>query len=135
MGLNYLLSPEGFLKLGGVVLVLVAVLGFIGLIGPTDESLFGSYWYFDDAENWAHLVIGIVALIAVFSFPAKLQKGLSAAVGVFAILVALYSLFGAVPEGTTLLGAALQNPTDTLLHIVVGVWGMAAGFKKSSMSV
>ncbi|MEK7663864.1 MAG: hypothetical protein AAB340_00215 [Patescibacteria group bacterium] len=130
MGLNFLLSPQGFLKVGGVILIVVALLGFIGIIGPTSNSLFDSWWYFDNAENWAHLVLGVVALIAAFTFPANINKMLVMALGVVGVLVGLYSLFGSVPEGTVLLGAMLQNPLDTLLHLVVGIWALAAGFKK-----
>lgn len=131
MGLDYILSPQGFLKIGGVVLVLVAVLGFIGVIGPTSDTLFGGYWYFDNAENWAHLVLGIAALVAAFWFPASFNKMLVMVLGVIGVLVGLYSLFGPMPEGATLMGAMLQNPTDTLLHLVVGAWALIAGFKKS----
>ncbi len=124
--MSYVLSPKGFLQVGGVVLVLVAVLGYVGLIGPTSDSLFGEYWYFDNAENIAHLVLGVVALIASVTISSSLQRYLTIAVGVLAIVVALVSLVGQIPMGTTLLGAALQNPFDTVLHIVVGVWAVLA---------
>lgn len=130
MGLNFLLSPQGFLKVGGTILVLVAVLGFIGVIGPTTNSLFGSYWYFDNAENWVHLVLGIVALIAIFALPATVHKPLVIVVGVVAVLFGFYSLFGSVPEGTNFLGAGLENPTDTVLHLVIGAWALVSGLKK-----
>jgi len=131
MELNFLLSPQGFLRVGGVVLIVVGLLGFIGVIGPTQNSLFSSYWYFDNAENWAHLVLGIVALIAAFTFPAMVNKTLVIVLGVFGALVGLYSLFGSIPGGVTFLGAMLQNPADTLLHLVVGAWALVAGFKES----
>lgn len=135
MGLDFLLSPQGFLKVGGVVLVLVAILGFIGVIGPTSSSLFDSWWYFDNAENWAHLVLGVVALIAAFSFPASFNNNLVRVLGVVGVLIGLYSLFGSMPAGVNLLGAMLQNPLDTLLHLVVGAWALVASFKKGSMAM
>ncbi len=134
MGLHFILSPQGFLKVGGSVLVLVAVLGFVGVIGPTTSSLFGSYWYFDNAENWAHLVLGVVGLIAAFKFPAAFNKTLVLILGIFGVLVGLYSLFGLVPEGTTFLGAGLENPADTLLHLVVGAWALTAGIKGNKVA-
>ena len=130
MGSNFLLSPEGFLKVGGVVLVLVAILGFIGVIGPSADSLFNSWWYFDNAENWAHLVLGIVGLIVAFALPVAAKKGLVVVLGIVGVLVGLYSILGSVPGGTSLWGASLQNPADTLLHLVVGAWALVAGFKK-----
>lgn len=127
-------SPKGFLQVGGVILVVVALLGFFGIIGPTPEqSLFGAAWFFDNGENWAHLVIGVVALIAVYTMKdAMQQKWLVAAVGILALLFGIYSLFGSIPEGASFLGAGLENPTDTILHLVIGVWALMAAFKKES---
>ena len=125
-----LLTPKGFLQVGGIVLILVGLLGAMGLIGPTSESIFGTAWYFDGAENWAHLVLGIVGLAAAFVLPANLQKGLVMLLGIVGVLVGLYSLTGAVPEGSTLLGAQLQNPADSLLHLIIGAWALAASLKR-----
>lgn len=118
-----LLTPKGFLQIGGVVLVLVGILGFVGVLGPTpDKSIFGSPWWFDNAENWAHLVLGVVGLAASFVLKPPMQKGLVLLLGVVGVLVGLLSLFGV----NMLLGANLENPADTILHIVVGVWALAA---------
>lgn len=123
-------TPNGFLKLGGVVLVLVGILGFVGVIGPTAaDSIFGEAWWFDNAENWAHLVLGIVALIAAYSLGASAQRGLVLLLGVVGILVALYNVFS-----TTLLGANLESPADLALHLVVGLWALIASKKSASMS-
>ena len=35
-------------------------------------------------------------------------------------------------DTTYCLGANLENPADTLLHILVGVWALAASWKKES---
>ena len=71
------MNPKQFLTIGGVVLVLLGILGFVNVIGPTSEvSIFGSAWWFDNAENWAHLILGIVALLAAFALPGTAQKPL-----------------------------------------------------------
>lgn len=128
------MNPKQFLTIGGIVLIAVGVLGFIGVIGPTaEESIFGAPWYFDTAENWAHLVLGIVGVIAAFTFPMAAQKPLVYILGVVAVLVGLYSIIGPVPGGTNFLGAQLQNPLDTILHIVVGVWALLAASRKMGM--
>ena len=117
------MNPKQFLLVGGAVLVLVGVLGFVGVIGPTAaDSIFGETWWFDTAENWAHLVLGIVALIAAFVLPAGLQKPLVLLVGAVGILVGLYNLMS-----MDLLGAHLESPVDMILHLAVGAWGLAAG--------
>ncbi|KKW19846.1 MAG: hypothetical protein UY63_C0005G0029 [Parcubacteria group bacterium GW2011_GWA2_51_10] len=129
--MSNVLTPRGFLQVGGIVLVLIAILGYVNVIGPTPEaSIFGPGWYFDNAENVAHLVLGIVALLAAFFVGAGVQKPLVIIVGVVGILVGLYSLFG----DTMLLGAGLQNPADTLLHLVVGAWALWAGLKGAAAS-
>lgn len=116
------MTPKGFLQTGGVVLVLVGILGFVGVIGPTEQdSLFGSFWWFDNAENWAHLVIGLVALLASFALGAGSQKTLVKVVGWVGVLIGLYSIFN-----QQFLGANLQNPADTILHLAVGIWALLA---------
>ncbi|MBI2610522.1 DUF4383 domain-containing protein [Candidatus Kaiserbacteria bacterium] len=122
-----LFTPKGFLQVGGGILVLVAILGYVGIIGPTPEnSLFGSFWYFDNVENIAHLVLGVVALGAAFWLGSELQKPLVIVVGVVAVLVGLWSLV----ISTSLLGANLENPADSVLHLVIGAWALYAGLGK-----
>ncbi len=128
------MNPKQFLIIGGIVLILVGVLGSIGVIGPSaEQSVFGAPWYFDTAENWAHLVLGIVGVIAAFVLPMMTQKGLAYILGIVGVLVGLYSIVGPVTEGTNLLGAQLQNPLDTILHLVVGVWAFLAASGKMGM--
>lgn len=122
-----ILTPKGFLQVGGIVLLVVGILGYVGIIGPTpDSSLFGSFWYFDNAENLAHTVLGIVALVAAYALKdEKMQKNLVMLVGVIALLVGVWNFFS-----TMLLGAELQRPMDLILHLVVGVWGLKASMVK-----
>lgn len=117
------MNPKQFLTLGGAILVLVAVLGFIGIIGPTPEkSVFGATWYFDTGENVAHLVLGVVALAAAFMVDAKLQRMLCQ---VFAVVALFFGLYGFVagPGPNNAFGLAnLENPLDNILHLVIGGW-------------
>lgn len=125
------MNPKQFLQIGGVVLVAVGILGFVGVIGPTaEQSIFGSFWWFDNVENWAHLVLGIVAVIAAYLLPVGAQKPLVMVVGVVGVLVGLYSILGEA----NLFGAMLQNPADTVLHLVVGVWALWASMRKEEMA-
>lgn len=116
------MTPRTFLIVGGVILVLVGILGMVGVIGPTaEDSLFGDTWWFDNGENWAHTGLGVVGLIAAFLFPAGAQRALVLILAVTGIAVGLYSLFKA-----DFLGANLENPADTILHIVIGLWAFLA---------
>lgn len=126
------MNPKQFLQIGGVVLALIGVLGFIGILGPTSEnSIFGENWYFDNAENWAHLVLGIVALIAVYALPDNIQKQLVLMLGVVGLLVGVYGFFSA-----SFLGANLQNPLDNILHLAIGLWAILSyrGAKNEMMA-
>ncbi len=115
------MNPKQFLTLGGIVLVLVGALGFIGVLGPTaDASIFGEAWWFDNAENWAHLVLGVVGLGVAMWGNGMLQKWVTILVGLFA-LVATVSGFVSGPEFLT---ANLESPADNILHLVVAVWAL-----------
>ena len=121
------MNPKQFLLIGGIVLVLVGILGFIGVIGPAPESsIFGSAWWFDRAENWAHLVLGIVALVLAYATGPGLQRPVVMFLGIVGVLIGLYSFFGY----SMLLGANLENPADSLLHLIVGIWALWASWKK-----
>jgi hypothetical protein len=125
------MTPKQFLLVGGIVLVVVGILGFIGVTGPTPEqSIFGEAWWFDNGENWAHLIIGVVGVIAAYALSANLQKLLVMVLGIIGVLVGLYSLFN-----QSFLGSNLQNPADTLLHLVVGAWALYASMGKGAGSM
>ena len=134
------LSARGFLLYGGVILVVVAVLGYLGIIGPTpDQSLFGALWYFTDLENLAHLVFGVVALAAFYLLKdAMLTKWLILLVAVVAAVAAVFGLMagGAASPNVTLLGIPgnLENPMDTVLHVVVAAWAAYAALAGSKAS-
>ena len=117
-------SPKGFLQVGGVILLLVGVLGYVGVIGPTPaQSIFGSFWWFDNRENLALTVLGIAGLVAAFVFPAVWQRYLVMLLGIIGVLVGLYNFVS-----PTLLGANLESPADLVLHLVVGAWALYAVF-------
>ncbi|HEY4479801.1 MAG TPA: hypothetical protein VI981_05645 [Candidatus Paceibacterota bacterium] len=120
------MNSKQFLVIGGIILVVVGILGWINVLGPTaDSSIFGSGWWFDTAENWAHFVLGIVALVVAFLLPASTHKPIVIVVGIIAILAALYNL-----AGTKLLGANLESPADLILHLVIGLWALYAALNK-----
>lgn len=120
------MNPKQFLLVGGVVLVVVGLAGFFGILGPTSEaSLFGSAWWFDNGENWAHLILGVVALVVAYTLGADLQGWVTLLVGVVGVLVGLWGfVLGAdVPN---FYGANLENPLDNILHLAVGAWALWA---------
>jgi len=116
-----MMNPKNFLKIGGVVLVVVGLAGMVGILGPTPESsIFGSAWWFDNGENWAHLIGGIVALVVVYALP-QMQTPVVLLVGIVTLLAGIWGFF--LPqEAPNLYGANLENPLDNILHLVIGVW-------------
>lgn len=122
------MNPKQFLMMGGIVLVLVGILGAVGVIGPTaDTSIFKELWVFDVYENWAHLILGVVALIAAYATADSVQRPLTMAVGVLALFFAAYNIFS-----ENFMGAMLQRPLDLILHLVVGVWALMAAKVKET---
>ncbi len=118
-------NPKGFLTVGGIVLLLVGILGYVGIIGPTPEkSIFGAIWWFDNGENLAHTVLGVAGLAAAFVFPAMWQRYLVILLGLLGVVVGLYSLV----VSTSFLGSNLENPADSILHLAVGAWALYAAF-------
>lgn len=102
----------------------LALLGFFGITGPTAaDSLFGESWFFDNGENWGLAIMGVVSLVIAFSVPEMTKKWIVVAFGAIAVLLGVYSFF--TPN---LLGSQLQNPTDTILYLILGVWGLLAAF-------
>lgn len=131
------MNPKQFLTIGGVILLLIGILGYVGIIGPTaNDSVFGSAWWFDNGENLAHTVLGVVALIAAFTLKsAEAQKWLVIVVGVVALL---FTVIGFVVYSSdaefNISVANLENPADNILHLVVGVWALAAALMKPKSS-
>ena len=123
-----ILTPNGFLKVGGIVLLLLGILGFL----VQDVRLVGEAFYLDFAENIAHTVLGLVALVVAYSFSEGAQKGLVWIVGIVALVFAVWGFLVAGNPAPNWYGVAnLENPLDNLLHLVVGVWAVWAAAKKS----
>lgn len=115
------MNPKKFLLAANAILIITAALGFLGIIGPTpDKSVFGVNWWFNNVENWTHLVIGLVALVGAFALPAKFQRILVILIGVLAVIVGLWSLL----ISSSFLGTNLENPADTIFHLALGAWAL-----------
>ncbi len=124
------MNPKQFLVVGGIVLLLVGILGFVGVIGPTAEkSIFHDGWWFDNGENWAHTLLGVVALIAAYALKsASAQKNLVMLVGLLGLFFGVYNLFT-----DNFLGTSLEQHADTILHFAVGIWALWAAMRKPKM--
>lgn len=137
MGLNALFTSTGFLRYGGIVLLLVGVVGLIGLFNNV------TFFTLDTGENYAHLALGIVGVAVGFGINnTGLHKLLTWALFVTALVFTVWGLF--LPSGGTLSGntwsspnfyglANLESPADSILHLVVAAWaGLALWMERGS---
>ena len=118
------MNPKQFLQIGGVILL---VLGIAGLVGIFSKQTTPWFWL-DNTENTAHVVLGIVALAAsVVLKDMSAQRWLVAAVGALGIATAIYGyvvINGFEPNA----GITNLEGSDDILHLVVGLWALAAAF-------
>ncbi|MBI3363250.1 MAG: hypothetical protein HY023_19280 [Chloroflexi bacterium] len=120
------MNPKQFLTIGGIVLLVLGVLGLVALNQPN------SFFWLDTGENVAHIVLGVVALAAVFvpGLNAALMpfyKWIVVLVGVIAVFFGIYGfVVSSAPVPNTFGVANLENPADNILHLVVGAWALYA---------
>ena len=124
------MNPRQFLLIGGIVLLLLGIVGYAGVFSDTKSA-----FYLDTGENVAHTVLGIVAIAAAFLLKdANLQKWLVVVVGVVALFFGVYGFIVAGNAPPNTFGISnLESPADDILHLVVGVWALAAAFMPRGM--
>ncbi|OWK27014.1 MAG: hypothetical protein US76_01195 [Parcubacteria group bacterium GW2011_GWA2_38_13b] len=114
------MNANFFLKFGGLALIILAILGFVGVTGPTaSDSIFGSVWWFDAAECWALMVVGVISLIVGYVATENFQKPFALAVGLLSILFAAWTKY-VDPE---FLGINIEFPIDLVWYSIFGLWG------------
>jgi len=128
--------PRLFLTVGGAVLLLLGIVGYLNVF---TESGTPAFWL-DNGENLAHTVLGIVALAAVFvpglnTALAPYYRPIVGLVGAIALFFAVYGFLqpaGTGADPNTFGVSNLENPSDNLLHLVVGIVAFAAIWMKPS---
>ncbi len=124
--------PRLFLTVGGAVLLLLGIVGYLGVFKEV-----GSAFWLDNGENVAHTALGIVALAAVFvpglnTALAPYYRAIVGLVGVIALFFAVYGFLQAGAAVPNTFGISnLENPSDNILHLVVGIAAFAAVYMKS----
>lgn len=125
--------PKLFLTVGGAVLLLLGIVGYLNVF--TESST--PWFWLDGGENLAHTALGVVALAAVFvpglnTALAPYYRWIVILVGLIALFFAVYGFLQAgAAEPNTFGVANLENPSDNLLHLVVGVVALAAAWAPS----
>ena len=128
-----LFTPRGFLMVGGAVLLVVGLAGFVIL---NNASL--SFFWLDKSENVAHVALGVVALAAVYV--PGLNSTLEPYYRWIVILVVLIALFfgvygflqtscgPCVGTETNRFGLTNLELGDNLLHLAIFAWAFLAAF-------
>lgn len=122
--MSWILRPTNVLRLGGAVLLL------LGLIGATGVTSSWELFNLDLGENVAHIGLGIVGLAVGFGTKdERVHRGLVAVLAVTGLAVGIGGFFlpaGSYAKGNFLGLANLENPSDDVLHLVVGIWTAAS---------
>jgi hypothetical protein len=119
-----------YCTLVGAVLVIAGIIGFFysagfdtGVAGVTKDTdeLFGilavNGWH-----NVVHILLGVLALVAAGS--AYGARTYCLAIGLVYVLLALW---GFIDSDGIILGLVPLNDEDNVLHLVLGLTGLAAG--------
>jgi hypothetical protein len=114
-------TPKQFLVAYGAVLIVLGIFGFV--IGG--RSMLGGVWRLDLAEDVVHTAFGVLVLAAVYVLSEAHQRWL-------VLLAALtdvgFSLLGFALRdrpAPNLVFTNLDNPGDNILHLALGLWGLA----------
>ncbi|MBI2773390.1 MAG: hypothetical protein HYX56_02715 [Chloroflexi bacterium] len=124
--MNALFTSTGFLRYGGAVLLLVGIVGVLGVFNNF------SFFSLDTGENYAHLALGIVGMAVGFGISnVSLHRLLTWVLFITALFFTVIGFF--LPDGGALSNGAfaspnfyglanLENPADSILHLVVAAW-------------
>lgn len=122
--MSWILHPTNVLKLGGAVLVLLGVVGATGITNSWD------FFNLDAGENVAHIGLGVVGLAVGFGTKdERIHRGLVAILAVTGLAFGIGGFLlapGSFAKGNFLGLANLENPSDNVLHLVVGIWTAAS---------
>jgi hypothetical protein len=120
------MDSKQFLTWIGWILLALGVLGFIW------PNVGGAYLYFDSVENWAHTLLGVVALVIAYGVKdMQTLKWVATVYGTVALVIGVWGFLVAGNSEPNFYGVAnLENPLDNLVHLIIGVWGLWAAWWK-----
>jgi uncharacterized protein (UPF0333 family) len=111
----------------GAVLTVAGIIGFFYNSDFTsDKNARDAVFGILDVNGWhnvVHILTGIVGLMAASSYASA--RGYALAVGVVYILVATWGFI--IGDGNSILSIIPVNTEDNVLHLLIGVSGIAAG--------
>ena len=105
----------------GIVLTAVGILGFVPGVTSTDGLLLGIFQV-DAVHSIIHIVTGLIGIYVAMS-----GSYVSLYFKVFGVVYALVTVVGFL-QGSTVMGLILVNMADNVLHLVVALVALWAGF-------
>lgn len=118
--------PRKFLEVIGYIFIVGAILGFIGVLGPTSSnSIFGAFWWLSYPVSLIYLVTGIVSVYSAYAMADEIVVPLAFTIGVVGFFVGLYGLVWS----SRIMGINLPGGLGGLFNLIVGgygVWSVSA---------
>ena len=114
------MNVQKLAKLFGIVFVLIGVLGFVPVV--TLDTLLLGIFEVDALHNIIHLATGLVAFWA-----ASTVANARLFFKVFGVVYALVTILGFMMGGD-ILGLFMVNMADNVLHLVIALVALYAGF-------
>lgn len=115
------MTPKLFLRIAGLALIIIGILGLVGLFGRISSASFfhPPYWI-----NWVHLCLGVVVLAVSVWGNAKWQVRFTLVATILGLTLGVTGLlFGSwaaqrfdIPE--------LADPSDHVAHLMVGLFAL-----------
>lgn len=113
------LTPRLFLRIGGVVLIVLGALGLTGILGIISQLVFfhPPYWI-----NWVHFILGATMLLISYTSYHRLQKWLVLFPAIIATAMGLLGiLFGPYFATRFNVPDLAVDPSDHIAHLIVGL--------------
>jgi hypothetical protein len=128
-------SPaQVYALLVGAVLTVAGIVGFFYNSGFTsDKSVRDAIFGILDVNGWHnvfHIATGVLGLVAASSYASARNYALG--IGIVYIAVAIWGFI--VGDGDSILSILPVNTADNVLHLVIGVSGIAAGTATRSVA-
>jgi hypothetical protein len=117
----------------GAVLVVAGVIGFFYESSFTDDkavrdSVFGIL----DVNGWHNVVHVATGLLGLLAFSAGVAASRQYALGLGIVYIAVAAWGFIVGDGDSILSIVPVNTEDNVLHLVIGLAGLAAGAASSA---
>ena len=121
--MNTKTTNQKLLLYSGIIFLALGILGN-SILGPSVySSILGDFFWLNQTENYAHLIVGLILLVSFFKLRNPLHiKLLIIFIGALSLLVSILG-FLRVEFITPYIGQTWErNPSDSIMHLVLSFW-------------